>query len=232
MTASSLTAEDFESLRRLGTPRVCNAIETFRFRLRNEGYADATIRCFFPQLGPALGYAATLKVRSADPPTEGSHYLEHTNWWDHLAAVPGPRVLVIEDVDGNGGGGAFLGEVHASILQALGCIGAITNGAVRDLEEVRAIGFHLFAAAASVSHGYMHVVEIGGPVEVGGLKVAPGELLQADCHGVLSIPRELAARIPERAADIAADEERIIALCRSRDFSVEKLRALVRELRH
>src|SRR5512133_4191004 len=116
MTPPPLSSHELEALRRLGTPRVANAIETFHLRLRNEGYSDATIRCLFPDLGPLLGYAATLKVRSADPPTQGGHYLEHTDWWDHILSIPRPRVLVVEDVDRTVRSGAFLGEVHASIL--------------------------------------------------------------------------------------------------------------------
>jgi regulator of RNase E activity RraA len=226
-----LSSHEFEALRRLGTPRVANAIETFRVRLRNEGYADSTIRCFFPELGPILGYAATLKVRSSDPPTDSDHYLEHTNWWEHILSVPEPRVLAVEDADRQGRSGAFLGEVHASILKALRCVGAVTNGAVRDLPEVEAMGFRFFAGGASVSHAYMHIVEIGKPVEIGGLKIAAGDLIQGDCHGVISVPLELADRIPAAVARIAAEEQVIIRLCRSSDFSIERLRALVRELR-
>jgi 4-hydroxy-4-methyl-2-oxoglutarate aldolase len=231
MNPALLTTDQFESLRRLGTPRVSNAIETFGVRLRNEGYSDPSIRCLFPGLAPILGYAAALKVRSSDPPTKGSHYLEDTNWWDHIVSIPEPRVLVIQDVDPQPRAGAFLGEVHTSILQALRCVGAVTNGTVRDLAEVRTMGFQLFAAGASVSHAYVHVVETGGLVELGGLRIAPGDLLLADCHGVLSVPREIASRIPEAAARIVAEERQILALCRSEKFSIEKLRALVEDLR-
>ncbi len=231
MTTPSLTAGQFDALRRLDTCRVSNAIERFNTRLRNEGYSDASIRCLFPGLGTMLGYAATLKIRCSDPPIAGRHYLEHTDWWDHILAMPAPRVLAVQDIDPRAGSGAFLGEIHVSILQALDCAGAITNGAVRDLPPVEAMKFHFFAGAVSVSHAYVHVVEVGVPVEIGGLKIEPGELLQADCHGVLSIPRELAADIPAEAAKIRAQEETLITLCRSQDFTVEKLRAVVRELR-
>lgn len=226
-----LSDDQIESLRKLGTPDVANAIETFGVRLRNEGFTDSSIRCFFPELGPVLGYAATLKVRTSDPPTDGRHYLEHTDWWDHVLSVPSPRVLAVEDIDRQPTIGAFLGEVHASILQALKCVGAVTNGSVRDLPAVRAMGFPFFAGGASVSHAYVHIVEVGTPVQIGGLRIAPGSLVQADCHGVLSVPVELAAELPERAARISEKEERIISLCRSEDFSVDRLRALVRMLR-
>jgi 4-hydroxy-4-methyl-2-oxoglutarate aldolase len=231
MTIAGLPADQFEALRQLSTCQIANAIEQFKVRLRNEGYTNSSLRCFFPRLGGMLGYAATLKVRSADPPVAGDHYLEHTGWWDHLRAIPQPRVLVIQDMDPDAGTGAFLGEVHVSILQALGCAGAVTNGAVRDLREVEQAGFHLFGREPAVSHAYMHVIEAGGTVEVAGLRIEPGDLLQADCHGVISIPEALASRVAAEAAAIEAREQQIISLCRSDEFSVERLRDLVQSLR-
>ena len=112
---------------------------------------------------------------------------------------------------------------------ALDCVGAVTNGAVRDLPAVAAAGFHFFARNASVSHSYVHIVEVGGPVEVGGLKVHPGDLLQGDCHGVLSIPMEIATDIPAVAERIADKERKLIGLCRVSDFSLAKLREVVKE---
>jgi regulator of RNase E activity RraA len=97
------------------------------------------------------------------------------------------------------------------------------------LPAVEATGFHFFAGSVGLSHSYVHIVQIDGPVEVGGLKVMPGDLLHGDCHGVLSIPKEIAAEIPAAAAKIIAQEQKLIALCRSRKFSLEKLRAAVKE---
>jgi regulator of RNase E activity RraA len=160
---------------------------------------------------------------------EGHAYLERTDWWNAILAVPPPRVVVIEDIDKSPGRGALLGEVHANILTALDCVGAVTNGAVRDLSAVESMGFYFFARNAAVSHSYVHIVSAGGPVEVVGLKVRTGDLLHGDCHGVLSIPREIAAEIPAVAERIRDRERRLIGLCRAPDFSLEKLRKLVRE---
>jgi regulator of RNase E activity RraA len=218
-----------EAIRGLDTCAVSNAIETFGVRLRNEGYTDATVRCMFPHLPPMLGNAVTAKIRCSGPPPEGHAYLEHTNWWNHVLSVPPPRVVVIQDTDRRPGGGAFLGEVHANILMALDCVGAVTNGAVRDLPAVATAGFHFFARNASVSHSYVHILEVGIPVDVGGLKVNPGDLLHGDCHGVLSIPLEIADEIPAVAERIADKERKLIGLCRVSDFSLEKLREVVKE---
>jgi regulator of RNase E activity RraA len=226
---TNLTPEQYEALRRLDTCTVSNAIETFEVRLRDEGFADSTVRCMFPRLTSMVGNAVTAKIRCAGPPVEGQAYLERTNWWNAILAVPPPCVVVIEDIDKSPGRGALLGEVHANILTALDCVGAVTNGAVRDLPAVESMGFYFFARNAAASHSYVHIVSVGGLVEVGGLKVRTGDLIHGDCHGVLSIPREIAAQIPAAAERIRDRERKLIRLCRDRDFSLEKLGKLVRE---
>ena len=224
-----LTAEQLEPLRLFDTCTVANAIETFDLRLRNEGFTNASIRCMFPRLRPMVGFAVTATIRSSNPPPSGHHYLDRTDWWNYILSIPAPRVVVIQDVDERSGTGSLLGEVHANILKALKCVGALTNGAVRDLHAVEAIGFQLFAGHVAVSHSYVHIVEVGVPAEIGGLKITPGELLHGDCHGVLSIPIEIAAEIPAAAGKIVERERKLIALCRSDQFSLDKLREAVKE---
>jgi regulator of RNase E activity RraA len=126
--------------------------------------------------------------------------------------------------------GTFLGEVHAEILRALGCVGGITNGSVRDVPAVEKAGFHLFAGGLAVSHAYAHIVEFGQPVVVGGLTVNPSDLLHGDMHGVLSVPADIAPEIPATAARMRAQERDVIALCRSAEFTLEKLRHAVAPL--
>ena len=222
-----LTAEQLESLRRLDASTLANAIETFHERLRNEGFADGSVRCLFPRLPPMVGHAATIKIRGSAPPTAAGPYPDRTDWWDYIQTLPPPRVLVVQDVASRAGLGSLLGAVHMNILRALGCGGAVTNGSVRDIPAAEAMGFHLFAGSVSVSHAYVHIVEVGGPVEIAGLKIQSGDLLHGDLHGVQNVPLELVDRIPAAAAKIAAREKELIALCQSRDFSVEKLRAAV-----
>jgi regulator of RNase E activity RraA len=121
--------------------------------------------------------------------------------------------------------GALLGEVHFNIQRALGCVGIVTNGAVRSLPTAEALGVQVFAGNVSVSHAYTHIVEFGTPVEVDGLTIHSGELLHGDQHGVQSIPVSIAGQLPAVAARIAAKKQAIIALCQSPEFSLEKLRA-------
>ena len=223
-----LTPEQLESLRRLDACTVANAIETFHQRLRNEGFVDQTIHCLFPRLQPMAGYAATIKIRGSAPPTAGGRlYPDRTDWWDYIASLPAPRVVVVQDVASRPGLGSLVGAVHMNILRALHCVGVVTNGSVRDIPAAESAGFHLFAGSVSVSHAYVHIVEIGEPVKVGGLKIQSGDLLHGDLHGVQSIPLDIAGRIPAVAAKITAQEQALIALCRSPEFSLEKLRAAV-----
>ena len=225
MTAPSLTPVRMEQLRRFSTCLIASAIERFQVRLPNTGFSDSSIRCMFDDLPPIVGYAVTARIRTADPPMEGGGYIyDRVEWWKDILTVPAPRIVVIQDVDPNPGLGALVGEVHANILSALGCVGVVTNGAVRDLNAVRASGFQMFAGSISVSHAYAHVFDFGGPVDVARMSINPGDLLHADRHGVLSIPAEIADRIPPVAAELADRRHQIVDLCRSSDFSIEKLR--------
>jgi 4-hydroxy-4-methyl-2-oxoglutarate aldolase len=227
-----LSEEQLEAFRHLSTCQVANAIETFHERLRNEGFVDSSVHCLFPRLPTMLGYAATVKVRGSAPPTAGGIYPDRSDWWDFILSQPAPRVVVVQDCSAQPGLGSLLGAVHINIVRALGCVGAVTNGAVRDIPAAEALGFPLFAANVSVSHAYVHIVDIGGPVEIGGLKINSGDLLQGDVHGVQTIPLDIAGQLPGVALQIANDEETLISLCQSPDFSLEKLQAAVARSRY
>ncbi len=225
--SSDLGPELLKALGHLNAGTLSNAIETFNRRLRNEGFADHSIRCFCPHLRPLVGYAATLRLRGSAPPTGGGKYRERTDWWEYVLSLPAPRVAVIQDVATRPGLGSYIGTVHMNILRALGCVGVVTNGAVRDLPAAQDAGFHYFAGSLAVSHAYVHIIEIGQPVEIGGLNVRSGDLLHGDCHGVQSIPLEIAAQIPAVAAKITAQEQAIVDVCRSPDFTLAKLRSAI-----
>jgi 4-hydroxy-4-methyl-2-oxoglutarate aldolase len=230
MNVEPLMPLQLEQLRSLSTCVVASAIETFGVRLRNKGFSDSRLHCIFEDFPTTVGYAATARIRSSDPPMEGHSYYDHGAWWDSLLEIPTPRVVVIEDVDPVAGLGAFIGEVHANILLALGCVAVVTNGAVRDLPDVRKSGLQLFAGNVSMSHAYAHVFDFGGTVEIAGLTVHPGDLIQGDRHGVQTIPRNIAGRVPGKALEIARARKELIAFCRSADFSLGKLREQVKEL--
>lgn len=226
-----LDDEVLHQLRRLDACALANAIETFDARLRNEGFVNHSVRSLFPELAPMVGYAATLRIRGSAPPTVNCAYPETTDWLEYITALPSPRVVVIQDTATQPGLCSLIGEVHMSILRALHCAGVVTNGAVRDIPAARSAGFHYFAGSVSVSHGYVHIVDFGQAVTIGGLQIKSGDLLHGDLHGVQSIPLALARLVPEVAAKISAREQTLIALCRSADFSLEKLRAFLAQAR-
>ena len=139
------------------------------------------------------------------------------------AEVPGPRVVVVRDLDDPPGHGSLWGEVNATIFGALGCVGCVTDGCVRDLKEARAMGFQFFARGPGVSHAYVRVESAGQPVTVGGLRVSPGDLIHADQHGVLLIPREIAADLPAAAEHVIAAEQDLLRWVRSSEFDADEL---------
>ena len=230
LTAGVVTAELLDRLRQYDTCTLANAIEKFDIRLRNQGFTGPALRCMFNDTPPLLGYAVTFRVRSSNPPMQGGAFLDRTDWWASLLESPNPRIAVIEDVEPNPGHGSVAGEIHCAVLQRLGCAGLITNGAVRDLPALHRLQFPVFAAYAAVSHLYYHVVDFGNPAEIFGLEVMPGDLLYADCHGVLSIPKEIASELPEVAEAIVRHERRVIDFCRSPEFSLEGLKAELKSL--
>jgi regulator of RNase E activity RraA len=225
-----LTPELIDRYRALDTSSVSNAIETFDVRLRNEGFTDGRLRGLIPNQPPVIGHAVTARIRCSAPPPVGHSYHDRTDWWTYIVSVPAPRVVVVQDVDERPGLGALVGDVHAHILQALGCVAYATNGTVRDLDEVRKLGFQFFASGAAVSHAFAHIVDFGQPVEVGGLAVSTGDILFGDASGLLSVPQSIVAEVPLAAERVRRKESHIIALCRSAEFSIAGLRALVRDL--
>ena len=225
----AIPVEELDALRRLDTCTVSDAIETFQVRLRNAGFASASIRCMFEHFPPMVGYAATARLRTGEPPIAG-FYHDRADWWNSILQVPAPRVVVMEDLDEPPGVGAFLGDMHAAILRALGCVGYVTNGAVRELPRIRPLGLHLFAGNVAVSHAYAHIFDFGSKVKVGGLEVRPGDLLHGDRHGLLTVPRKIAREIPAAAAKLQQEEQRVIDFCRSQEFSVDELRQVLKGL--
>ena len=224
-----VSQRELAALARLDTCSVANAIETFDVRLRNAGFADSRIRCMFPELPPMVGYAVTGRMRCSLPPTYGPAYKDRTDWWKYILTVPAPRIAVVQDLDRNPGLGSFAGEVHCAILQALGCVGYVTNGTVRYLPEIEAMGFRLFAGGPAVSHAFAHLLDFGGEVEVGGLSVATGDLLHGDRHGVLNIPAQIAGEIPKVVEEMAKERREVIEFCKSPEFSIKGLEGRIKQ---
>ena len=219
-----LNEQELAALSALDSPTISNAIEQFDVRPRNVGFSGPELQCMFPGFKPIVGYAATSTIQ-ADQPGAGNRSASRSDYWEYILSTPAPRIAVIQDLDHPRAVGSFWGEVNSNIHTALGCVGTITDGGVRDLDEVRELGFQMLAAYPIVSHAYIHLVDFGTPVNIFGMLVNPGDLVHADQHGAITIPHEIAREIPKAAQDVADRERIIIECCQGSDFSVDKLRA-------
>jgi len=219
---------DFDALRTLTVPTLANAIEVFGIVPANSGYNTQPLTCHFPSFGMCVGYAATVHATTNRPPDEAPPPLDEPEYWKWLESLSerGPLVAVLEDLD-DPPGGAMWGEWNSHVHRALGCVGTITHGAVRDLDALERLGFHTFATAVSVAHGYGAFVEYGAPATVAGLTIETGDLLVADLHGVLRVPPEIPiADLVAAGREIDRLESEIFAHTRAREFSVESLAQL------
>ena len=224
---SVLSQDQLDAILQYDTCTIANAIECFGVRLRNEGFTRPGLGCVTGTDRRILGYAATFRVRTSEPPVTGGKFGDRTDWWNVIEGLPCPKIAVFQNVDADSGSGACVGEVHAAILKAFGCSGVVTDGSVRDIDGLVKLDFPVFAPSISVSHSYMHIVEIGAPVDILGLSVKQGDLIYADRYGVLAIPIEIAAQLPTVAACIRHNDRNIIKFCQSGDFSAEGLQQMI-----
>jgi regulator of RNase E activity RraA len=235
MPTPILSAAEFDRLRRYNTPTISNAIELFDVRPRHLGFLPHTIRCLLPNLGPIVGYAVTSRTLARKPELTEPTVDLLGDYLRYVASVPGPKIAVGWDLDEPAGLGAQFGEVTATIHKKLGCVGHITSGCPRDLDEVEAMGFQLFGLNPCVSHAYVRLVGFGSPVMIGGVEIHSGDLLHADKHGVCVIPHEVAPRLADACAEVERRERPLLESCRSENFSLEeyiKLRAVTHDETH
>lgn len=222
---TEVTGEQLETLRQIQSCAIANAIETFDIKSRSEGFMMPSIRSIFPDMANMIGYAVTAVISAEKAPTQRMN-VSRPEWFDEILKVPEPRVLVMQDLDYPNVIGSFWGEVQANIHSKLGCVGTVTDGGVRDLDEMRAKGFNAFATEVLVSHAYVHIVDANVPVTVGGLTVNPGDIVMGDKHGVIGIPKEIASEIPTAVEAVEARERKIIDLCNSSDFTLDQLKSM------
>jgi regulator of RNase E activity RraA len=225
-----LTEEELDRIRQFDTCVIANAVETFNVRLRNTGFTNGKVRCIFPDAPPMVGYAVTARLSSGEPPIGGGTFHDRGDLWNFLLQSPAPRILVLQDMDDPPGRGAFIGDMHAAILRALGCAAYVTNGAVRELTSIHSIGLRLFAGNVSVSHAYAHIFDLGAAVTIDGMEVHTGDLLHGDRHGILSIPPEIAGSLPAVATRLQRIEQKVIDYCQSTGFSVEGLAEVMKKV--
>src|SRR5438477_7532168 len=188
---------------------------------------DARIKFNFPGLPPIVGYACTASFRSDAPPAGGDAYGSIGAQLEQFSKLPGPAIVVFQDLDDPPAAAVF-GEVMCSTYKAFGSVGLVTNGAGRDLEQVRALKYPVFTGSTICSHGYCHMLHLGLPVRVGSLMVNQGDLLHADANGVTNIPVEIASEVADIAGEFLAAEETVMKYAKAPG---EKSVARINELR-
>ena len=203
--ATPVTGSTLDLLRRFDTPTICNVIELFDVRPRDRGYMDHRISCAFPELPPMVGLAATAAFRSAGEPSGTDAYGSLEDQIELFENLGGPAVVVYQDLDDPPAAAVF-GEVMCTTYHTFGAVGLVTNGAGRDLDQVRALDFPVFVGSTISAHGYCRTLHVGLQVRVGGLVVNQGDLLHGDLNGVTSIPRNIAGEVAEVAGQFVAAE--------------------------
>lgn len=197
-----LSQHQLDELRAIDSPTIANAIEYFGVRPRVSGYCGANVRCLTPHGGSMLGYAVTCK---GDSTTEDKDRREHTELYRAIAAVqPLPAVVVIGD-DGDRSRihlSCHAGEMMATTMKRVGAVGLVTDGGLRDIREITALGgFHYFGRGLVVAHGRPSIYDIGATVAIDGMEVRAGDLLHGDENGITVIPAEIADQVAAKARE-------------------------------
>ena len=219
-----LTREQLDALAQFDTPTICNAIEGFGVRSRTEGFTRPELRLRAAMSDKAMvGYARTGVISAMYPPT-ADHSAVMEAYYRQYEDFDLPMVSVIQDLD-RVPIGSFWGDVQATVHRALGCIGVITDGGVRDIEEVKKVGFYLFSKEVLISHAYIHMVEAGTTVNICGMTVRPGDLIHADSHGAIVIPGEIAGQLAEACVCAMDAEEALKGPCQEAIARGEKVTA-------
>jgi regulator of RNase E activity RraA len=223
--AKHLVPDDLLTLlRKVDTPTVCNAIEVAQGQRGFDRFTKGTMQHSKPGDAPIVGFARTAKIAGLAAPTEDPAVIRsrRMDYFRSMAAGPSPSAAVIEDTDYPSCIAGWWGEVHAAVHKGLGLAGAVTNGVMRDL-DVMDEGFPVLAGSIGVSHGFVHVVEIGTPVNVFGITVTQGELIHADRHGALVIPHDVIPRLKAAIDTVVANEAIVIGPAREAGFNIDKL---------
>ncbi|HEV8637547.1 MAG TPA: RraA family protein [Chloroflexota bacterium] len=224
-----LSEQQLAALRSVDTPTLCNAIEAFKVRDQTYGFTGVDVRCLFPELGVMVGYAVTARVSSTEPGAPEQHDGQLA-LWEALQAAPKPAVLVFEDIGPRTRHSAHFGEMMGNTAKRLGAIGLVTDGGVRDLNEVRGLGFHYFALGATPSHGNPRIFHVGGPVYVDGCRFQMGDIVHGDLNGVTVVPAAVADRVMDEVARVREREGGMLEDMKDPGWGIENLRR--RYLRH
>jgi regulator of RNase E activity RraA len=223
-----LHQDDLAALARFDTPTICNALELVTPERRSLGFNRRPLVAPLPSAKPVVGYARTVTIRSREPYPRSKDAARDTRlkYYDYIAQAPLPSLCVMQDVDGpDAGFGCFWGEVQSNLHKALGCIGVVTDGAVRDI-DAWAEGFFVLAGSVMPSHAHVDIVDFGATVSVAGMIVSPDDIVHADRHGAVVIPRAAVKRLPDAAMTLARREKIVLDACNAPGFKAADLRAI------
>jgi regulator of RNase E activity RraA len=219
---------DIEYLKSIDSPTLINAIELLKVRPRERGFTPLEIRSHFPELGVMCGYAVTAQVETATTmePFRIETFLE---LYRLLESAPKPAVIVFQEVGGFGDFAAHAGEVMSTFFTRLGAVGLVSDCGVRDLAEVRALGFHYFARGSVASHANFRISRVGVPVQVRGMVVNPGDIIHGDLNGVITVPKVDLAALREAVETVRRKERKVMDFVRSPEFTLQGFQKLVVE---
>jgi regulator of RNase E activity RraA len=227
--AATVAEGQFEFLRSIDTPTVCNLLEMVAPERRGFGYTVQHLHCPFPDLPPMVGFAKTVTIHAKDrvPLGEAGYMSKRLDYLDYVAAAPQPSIVIIEDLDTPVGFGAFWGEVQSNIHQALGCLGTITNGSIRDIPMIPP-GFQMLAGSIAPSHAFVHVVDFAVGVTIHGMAVKSGDLIHADRHGAVVVPMDKIDAMKPALDKLTQSEARVITAARAKGSTVETIKAAMK----
>ena len=214
----------FEALASVDTPTVCNAMIVLDPSLRGKNYTLDAVICATPEMPSFTGYALTAKVDSSAPATEGHEEMlaRRFGYYRYLSQARRPSVIVMQDCGTRRGMGCFWGEINVSIHKALGMVGAVTDGAIRDIGTLPT-GWPLLGGNVCPGSGFAHLIAYDTPVTVFGLPVSPGDIVHADRHGCVVIPATLVDKLPAAIARVAQREKTLLAAVNAPDFDCDKM---------
>jgi regulator of RNase E activity RraA len=219
MSFKSLSPDELVFLQSIDSPTIANAVEPFKVRDRTDGFIGGSVVCQFPELGTMVGRALTVTMTNAAGPVASRD--GYWRMWDALAAMEGPVVLAIQDASGEPHRVAYAGEIMSTLAQKLGAVGMITDGALRDVAEVRALGFHYFMKYPVVSHANFSIASVGEPIELDGQRVVTGDILHGDANGIVIVPDEVLGGLPDAVQKVRDNESATMEYIRSAEFTYE-----------
>ena len=213
-----ISEKDLVFLKEVDSPTISNAIEPFKVRDRTEGFIGGEVRALFPEMPPMVGVALTVTMSNTPGATTGRE-----NYWrmyEALSQMPAPSVLVVQDISGAPSRCALTGEVMATRAMRLGAVGMVTDGGLRDVHEVRRLGFAYFARYVVVSHANYEIVDVGGQVTLDGQEVRTGDILHSDANGVVIVPRQVLDGLPEAVEEVRTRERATMDFINSSAFTI------------